>query len=73
MPASRRRRVGQSVMSSGAEADGSGAGRPQADEQLDQLGLAVALDAGDADDLALVQVEGHVVEQPAAALRAVEG
>ena len=37
----------------------------QADERVDQLGLAVALDAGDAQDLALVDGEGDVVEHRA--------
>ena len=54
-------------MSSSLEPDARRtSGVPQADEQLDQLGLAVALDAGDADDLAGVDVEADVVEQPAA-------
>ena len=56
MPASRRRRVAQPVMSappsSTVPVDGA-----HAHDRLDQLGLAVALDAGDADDLALVDRE----------------
>ena len=36
---------------------------PEADERLDELALAVALDPGDADDLAAMDGERHVVEQ----------
>ena len=55
MPASRRSRVAQSVMSCVAELDAcrtSGSRMPMID--LDELGLAVALDAGDAEHLAAV-------------------
>ena len=41
----------------------------QADERVDQLGLAVALDTGEAQDLARVDGEGDVVEQRLAARR----
>lgn len=51
------------------EADGAGVGVAQADERVDQLGLAVALDAGDAEDLTGVDGEGDVVEQGLAAGR----
>ena len=52
-------------MSSSARVIDAGVGVAQADERLDQLGLAVALDAGDAQDLALVDGEGDVVEHAA--------
>ena len=42
--------------------------RLDADDRLEQLGLAVALDAGDAEDLAPVDGERDVVEQHPAAL-----
>ena len=38
-------------------------GRDHPDDGVDQLGLAVALDAGDADDLAGVDVDRHAVER----------
>ena len=37
-----------------ADHDRAGVGRPQARDRLDQLGLAVAVDAGQRDDLAAV-------------------
>ncbi len=46
-----------------AERDAAGRRLAEPDERLDQLALAVALDAGDADDLAAVHGERHVVEQ----------
>ena len=57
MPASRRSRVSQPVMSCVAEPDPAGGGLAHAHDRLDQLGLAVALDAGDAEHLAAVDVE----------------
>ena len=42
------------------ELDAAGGGSPQPDDGLDQLGLPVALDPGDGDDLAGADVEGHV-------------
>ena len=42
--------------------------RADAGQHLQQLGLAVAGDAGDADDLAGAQLEADIVEQPHAAL-----
>ena len=59
MPASRRLRVVQPVMSSPPSATVPVAARPQPDDALDQLGLAVALDAGDADHLAAVDGEAR--------------
>ena len=41
--------------------------RADARQHLQQLGLAVARDAGDADDLAGAQLESDIVEQPHAA------
>src|SRR5205807_1085239 len=41
---------------------------PQADDGLDQLLLAFALDAGDPDDLAAMDWERNVLEQPPVAL-----
>ena len=49
-----------------AELDGAGDARAHRHDRLDELGLTVALDAGDAEHLALVDVEGDVVEQRAA-------
>ena len=45
-----------------AHLDSSRVEGEQAAEDIGELGLAVALDAGDADDLAGVHVEGQVVE-----------
>ena len=39
--------------------------RPQAHDGVDELGLAVALDAGDADDLALADGQADVVDSGA--------
>ncbi|GDY63289.1 hypothetical protein SAV14893_026820 [Streptomyces avermitilis] len=44
------------------EADRAGVGVLEADQRVDELGLAVALDTGDAHDLARVDGEGDVVE-----------
>ncbi len=49
------------------EGDRAGVGGLEADERVDQLGLAVALDAGDAEDLARVDGEADVVEEGLAA------
>src|SRR5690606_27893755 len=49
------------------EPDDAGVGGPQADQRVDEFGLAVALHAGDAQDLTLVDGEGDVVEQGLAA------
>ena len=46
-----------------AEPDRAAGERPQAHDRVDQLGLAVALDAGDADDLALAHGEVDVVDE----------
>ncbi len=45
-----------------AQRDRAGRGGVQADQGLDQFGLAVAEHAGDADDLSTVDREGHVVD-----------
>ena len=69
-PASRRCRVSSSVMSRSPSRTVP-AGRPHAHDRLDQLGLAVALDPGDAEHLAGVDGQRDVVEQrPAVAARA---
>src|SRR5687768_17457324 len=48
--------------------DHTGVGALEADERVDQLGLPVALDTGDAQDLSLVDGEGDVVQDSSAAL-----
>ena len=48
-----------SVMSSPSRVDGARGRRAHAHDRLDQLGLAVALDAGDAEHLALVDGEAR--------------
>ena len=53
-------------MSSSAQPDGAGRERAQAHHRVDELGLAVALDAGDAHDLALADDEVDVVDGGAA-------
>ena len=45
-----------------AELDHTAADRPEPEERLDQFELAVAFDAGDAEDLALMDREGDVVD-----------
>ena len=52
------------------ETDRPGCRRQHAHDRLDELGLAVALDAGDADDLAPVDLEADVVDHCAAVGRA---
>ncbi len=47
--------------------DRAGHGAANAGDRLDQLGLAVAGDAGNADDLAGADVEGDVVDHGDAA------
>ena len=49
------------------EGDDPGGGLAHTHHHLDELGLAVALDPGDADDLAGVDGQRDVVEDPAAA------
>ena len=49
----------RSVMSSSPSATVPAVGRPHAHDRLDQLGLAVALDAGDAEHLAAVDREAR--------------
>ena len=56
-------------MSAPAEQHRAGSGAAQADERLDQLGLAVALHAGDADDLAGAHLEQTWSTQRAAGRR----
>ena len=46
--------------------DGAGGEREQAAQDVGELGLSVALDAGDADDLAGMHVEGQVIEDHSA-------
>jgi hypothetical protein len=46
-----------------AASDRRPAQRAHAHDRLDQLGLAVALDAGDAEHLAAVDREGDVLDQ----------
>ena len=53
---------GPALMSSPSSVTEPAVGVDQAEEHLDQLDLAVALDAGDADHLAAVQLEADVVE-----------
>ena len=63
MPPSRRRRVDQAVMSLAAQDGAAGAGAADAEQRLDELGLPVALDPGDAEHLAAVDDEGDVVDE----------
>ena len=66
MPASRRSRVDQLVMSSSPSRTLPRDRVPHADQGLDQLGLAVALDPGDAEHLPGVDVEADVGQLGAA-------
>ena len=69
MPASRRSRVDQVGDVLPPSSIGPGGAGAHAHDRLDELGLAVALDAGDAEHLARVDVEADVVEQRAAVRR----
>ena len=66
MPDSRRSRVAQCGDVLVGQPDRPGGERDHADDRLDQLGLAVALDAGDAEHLTGVDREVDVAEHRAA-------
>ena len=59
---------GRLVTSSPATVIVAGVDRPQPDDGLDELRLAVALDAGDRDDLAGANVERHALDRDVVAV-----
>ena len=70
MPASRSVRASYVVTSLSAEQHPAAGRAPRAGEHLDELALPVALDAGDAEDLALAQLERHALQRRHAAVGA---
>ena len=62
MPFSRRYRTGSRVMSSPSMEIEPDVDLPRADDGIDQLGLSVALDAGDTNDFAPMHRHADVVD-----------